>query len=57
MLVHCEAGTSRSPTIVVAYLMRKRGWGVEEALGYVGGRRKCVNPNKGFMKDLRNWQK
>jgi protein-tyrosine phosphatase len=57
VLVHCEAGSSRSPTIVCAYLMQKNKWSVNKALKHVQERRKSANPNKGFMKDLRKLEK
>ena len=52
MLVHCVAGVSRSPTIVIAYLMRSRGISLREAYDVVRTRRSIVNPNFGFMKQL-----
>jgi protein-tyrosine phosphatase len=33
--VHCTAGVSRSPTVVVAYLHWCRGWALEEALVHI----------------------
>ena len=49
MLVHCGAGVSRSATVVIAYLMVKEQIGVEEAMAKVKAKRKCVDPNSGFL--------
>ncbi|VDN50561.1 unnamed protein product [Dracunculus medinensis] len=35
IVVHCEAGISRSVTIIMAYLMKTYEWTVEEAFKYV----------------------
>ena len=45
ILVHCQGGVSRSSCIVIAFLMKERGIGREEARDYVKGRRKCIAPN------------
>ncbi|KAJ3180849.1 hypothetical protein HDU85_003934 [Gaertneriomyces sp. JEL0708] len=42
VLVHCVAGVSRSPTVVLAYLMQHCGLSVEEALGRLREIRICV---------------
>lgn len=39
--VHCTAGASRSPTVVIAYLHRQRGWPLPRALSFVKERREC----------------
>lgn len=54
VLVHCQAGASRSPTVVCAYLIRYYGASVEEALGFIN-RRRTVVPNEGFMKQLEQY--
>ena len=54
--VHCLMGISRSPTIVAAYLMWKRGVGVEEALRILRVGRPIVEPNDGFLLSLRKWE-
>jgi hypothetical protein len=55
ILVHCQAGISRSPTIVCAYLMRRHGWTVEAALGHIRAVRN-IGPNFGFRLQLKSYQ-
>lgn len=52
VLVHCQAGVSRSPTIIAYYLMRHHGMTWRSALGHIGGYR-GINPNAGFLRQLR----
>lgn len=56
ILVHCNAGLSRSATIVVSYLMKKTGWSLEDALIYTIHKRPCVQPNEGFLLQLQWYQ-
>ncbi|KAH9933826.1 protein-tyrosine phosphatase-like protein, partial [Fomitopsis serialis] len=53
ILVHCSAGISRSPALVVAYLMRSRGMSLKAALGQVVRARPQVSPNSGFLEQLK----
>jgi protein-tyrosine phosphatase len=55
-LVHCAAGVSRSATIVLAYIMRKLRIPLSEALTWLKDDRPCVQPNLGFMFQLRAYQ-
>lgn len=52
VLVHCEAGISRSPTICMAYLMKTQRLRLEEAFDAVRQRRAVVSPNFSFMGQL-----
>ena len=54
VLVHCYHGKSRSATLVTAFLMAKYKISVEKALGLLKSKRKSVNPNPGFMAQLRD---
>ncbi|XP_005998854.1 dual specificity protein phosphatase 5 [Latimeria chalumnae] len=56
VLVHCEAGISRSPTICMAYLMKTRRFRLEEAFDYTKQRRSFVSPNFGFMGQLLQYE-
>jgi hypothetical protein len=51
VLVHCEAGVSRSATVVIAYLMRYHNMTRDEAYIHVKSRRP-INPNEGFWRQL-----
>ena len=53
VIVHCAAGMSRSPTLVIAYLMIENRWSYEAAYNYVRSRRSIVEPNIGFAKQLK----
>lgn len=48
---------SRSATIVISYLLHKYpGYTVEKALKFVRSKRPIVNPNEGFLKQLKNFE-
>lgn len=49
--VHCMSGVSRSSTIVLAFLILKRGMGLMKAVQTVRQKRKIM-PNDGFLKEL-----
>ncbi|XP_037537055.1 dual specificity protein phosphatase 18 [Nematolebias whitei] len=52
VLVHCNAGVSRSAALCMAYLMKHRGVTLLEAHGWVRGCRPLVRPNPGFWRQL-----
>lgn len=53
VLVHCMIGTSRSATIVIAYLMWKQKMRYEDAYNFVKKKRKIICPNSGFKEQLK----
>eukprot|EP01039_Chlorochromonas_danica_P010417 gene10417-11535_t len=52
VLVHCRAGWSRSPSIVLAYLLTHRNTGLLDATRQVVRQRPMVCPNAGFRDQL-----
>ena len=57
ILVHCKMGVSRSASIVVAYLIHKKGYRtVKEALDLVQEKRRSACPNFAFQKQLKQWE-
>eukprot|EP01084_Bolivina_argentea_P292770 503413_1 len=52
ILCHCQAGISRSSTIVIAYLMYSNQISMVNALQYVKSKRNIICPNTGFSKQL-----
>jgi len=57
VLVHCAAGVSRSASVVVSYVMKADRISFEEALTIVKTVRPIINPNCGFIKQLKMWEK
>ncbi|XP_072034982.1 LOW QUALITY PROTEIN: uncharacterized protein [Amphiura filiformis] len=55
-LVHCKMGISRSAATVIAFLMKENRWTLEEALKFVKDKRKVINPNRGFRRQLEEYQ-
>ncbi|RLV98278.1 hypothetical protein DV515_00010935 [Chloebia gouldiae] len=54
VLVHGNAGISRSAALVIAYIMETFGVKYRDAFTYVQERRFCINPNAGFVHQLQN---
>ena len=55
VFVHCEAGRSRSASVVIAFLCKSKYGGMrhpEEALSFVKNKRRVVEPNVGFIYDV-----
>lgn len=55
-LVHCQAGVSRSATICIAYIMWKYKAPLRVALHRLQQARSIVEPNPGFMAQLREYE-
>lgn len=54
VLVHCFAGVSRSPTLILAFLIRKRRYKFIDAFNLVKSKRRCIDPNSGFIQQLQH---
>jgi protein-tyrosine phosphatase len=55
VLVHCQAGVSRSVTIVAAYLMKENRIDYVSSLDLIRSKRPQICPNKGFLKQLKQY--
>ncbi|XP_064209426.1 dual specificity protein phosphatase 18 [Anguilla rostrata] len=56
VLVHCNAGISRSATLCLAYLMKHRSMTLADAHDWVRSRRPIIRPNSGFWKQLIDYE-
>jgi len=52
VLVHCLGGISRSPTVILAYLIFEYKMSLSKAFFYVKGIKPRIEPNPGFMNQL-----
>lgn len=57
VLVHCNAGVSRSSTIIIGYLILYKNMNFNDAILRVKTKRECIRPNDGFMRQLKDLEK
>jgi hypothetical protein len=57
ILFHCYAGVSRSSTFAIAYLMIINKLNIDDAYNLVKSKREIIQPNKGFLKTLIEFNK
>ena len=55
--IHCMAGISRSSTILIAYYMKKYCIPLNQAMKMVSDRRNIIQPNPGFIEQLKDYEK
>ena len=53
--VHCHQGASRSPTVIIAYLIKHRQMSYDDALEHVVKMRDLASPNAGFLTQLQEF--
>lgn len=57
VLVHCQAGISRSTTLVAAYLMEEQNLDVEQAVDLIRSVRSQVEPTEVFLQQLEMFER
>lgn len=57
VLVHCAAGISRSATIVISYLMKKKKLSFDDAYEFLEERHPIIDPNIGFIYQLQTYER
>ena len=57
VLVHCFMGSSRSATIVAAYLMKYFNYSLADSITFIKQKREVINLNKYFYSQLQDYQK
>ncbi len=53
VLIHCQAGISRSTYVTTGVLTAIHGWQIWEATSYIASRRDGAGPNNGFFAHLK----
>ncbi|XP_022603913.1 dual specificity protein phosphatase 19-like [Seriola dumerili] len=56
VLVHCNAGVSRSSSIAIGYLMLREALSFDDAYSQVKSVRPSIRPNPGFYQQLQNYK-
>jgi len=57
LLIHCHLGQNRSPTLVIAWLMKNKKMSMHDAYTFVKEKRKIVHPHKLYIEQLREYDK
>jgi len=55
VFIHCNAGVSRAATFTIGYLMQTEKISLREAFTYVKSKREKIQPNAGFLEQLRRY--
>jgi protein-tyrosine phosphatase len=55
VLVHCAMGVSRSPTAIIAFLMKHQKWSFLKAKKFVEEKRNIISPNN-FLNQLKEYE-
>ncbi|KAM3301525.1 hypothetical protein P3S67_016027 [Capsicum chacoense] len=56
VLVHCMSGRSRSPAIVIAYLMKSKGWKLAQSYQWLKDQRPSIDLNQGVYQQLQEYE-
>ena len=57
VLVHCQAGISRSVTVILAYLIQHMSYSLEQAYDFVKSKKSNIQPNFSFMGQLLDFER
>lgn len=55
VFIHCYAGISRSPSFVIAYLIKYKHMSYKKAEEFVGNKRDIINPHSSLKKEVIYW--
>ena len=55
IFIHCLQGKSRSPSVVIFYLMNEKGWDYDTCIKFLKEKRPSISPNTGYEKQLREY--
>lgn len=54
VLVHCGEGVSRSPTLLIGYLIKEKGLSYDDAFNILHNAQPNLKPNRGFNRFLKS---
>jgi len=57
ILIHCKLGISRSPSILIAYLVKYMNLSTMTAFDFIKSKRKQIQPNPGFLLQLSTYER